>query len=178
MKRGAVVVPAKVTQPNIYAKWPAASSRSKPTCQRSVVQTLPPGVGHPAVLHDDPAVDHDHRDIRASRRMNEICRDRIGDARLKVKAIEPHQHQIGFQPGHTAPTGRSSAAAPPLVAISRHRRGGRVVGSPVTPLCSSEANFITSNMSRRLLALAPSVAGSRSRRAGACPGRARCRTRA
>ena len=26
------------------------------------------------------------------------------------------------------------------------------------PLCSSEANFITSNMSRRLLALAPSVA--------------------
>ena len=37
-------------------------------------------------------------------------------------------------------------------------RAGARADRRCTPLCSSEANFMTSNMSRRLLALAPSVA--------------------
>jgi hypothetical protein len=42
----------------------------QPDLSRSVVQTLPPGVSHPAILHDDLTVNHDHRHVGTARGMN------------------------------------------------------------------------------------------------------------
>ena len=37
---------------------------------RLVIQIVPPAIRQPAIIHDDPAVDHDHGHIGAARGMN------------------------------------------------------------------------------------------------------------
>ncbi len=60
-------------------------------------------------------------------------------------------------PGCNGPLYRPSASAPPWVAMARIVVGGSTEGSTATPLWSKDANFMTSNTSSRLFALAPSV---------------------
>jgi hypothetical protein len=56
------------------------------------------------VLH--AAVDHDHRHVGAARGVDEIRHDRIGNGRLDMEAIEPHQHEVRLLAGSDRADGK------------------------------------------------------------------------